>query len=209
MTNSTKILVLDGSLGSESGNTAQILAHFETALGSKAIIKTWNLKSDGTPSAETLAAADAFVFSTGTYWDSWGSPMQKFFEDVTHLEGADCFLGKPAALMTTMHSVGGKEVLNRLHGVLNSFGLFIPPMCGFTYSFANHLALRSPIDENDKLTSDFADDLWRMEDLETLAQNLLLATELTKTSRSRWATWLIDREDPNRRWLQPRPNSRQ
>lgn len=212
--------MLDGSLGSKGGNTAQILSQFSALLNTanegdyrssplsnesaQPTLTSWSLKDQGTPSLELLTSADAFVLATGTYWDSWGSPLQKFFEDVTHLEGHSCFVGKPAALITTMHSVGGKEVLNRLHGVLNSFGLFIPPMCGFTYSFANHLALQNPKAGHD----DFADDLWRLEDLETVSTNLRLAHELGKNSRACWSTWLVDREDANRLWLQDRPSSR-
>lgn len=199
-----KILVLDGSLGSNSGNTSQILTYLESLIGSRASVERWSLRDRGTPSRETLASADAFVFSSGTYWDSWGSPLQKFFEDSTPLEGDSCFLGKPAAVITSMHSVGGKEVLNRLHGVLNTFGLFIPPMCGFTYSFANHLALESERAKSDS----FADDLWRLEDLSPVVDNLLLAIDLSKNSRAAWATWAVDHEDANRLWLRERPNSR-
>jgi len=35
---------------------------------------------------ERMLMAVAFVFATGTYWDSWGSPMQRFLEQSTDLE---------------------------------------------------------------------------------------------------------------------------
>ena len=42
---------------------------------------------------EVLAEADGFVFATGTYWDSWGSPLQKFLEETTAFEGTSVWLG--------------------------------------------------------------------------------------------------------------------
>lgn len=196
----TKILFIDGSLGGKNGNTAQALKVLQKAIStndSTAEFKSVFLadeKEDSLSASnleEVLSWADALVFSSGTYWDSWGSPLQKFFEAVTPLEGHGCWAGKPAALVTTMHSVGGKEILNRLHGVLNSLGLFVPPMCGFTYSFSNQAALSHP----DK--TGLAEDLWRLSDLEIVASNLLLATR----HKVQFATWPIDRGDAKRLWL--------
>lgn len=212
-----QILILDGSIGGPSGNTAQVLEAFQRCVHEvtenaankiQVDFKLLQLSQKSTLDREILRKADAFVFATGTYWDSWGSPMQKFFEEATSLEGDECWLGKPAALITTMHSVGGKEVLNRLHGVINSFGLFVPPMCAFTYSFANHLAIQAPTAGFDETTRDFADDLWRLEDLATVASNLLTALELSKSKRVQWKAWTVDREDANRLWLTNRSDLR-
>ena len=206
-----QILILDGSIGGTSGNTAKVLEAFQHAVlerDSKVTFDRLDLSAAAIVDQERLRAADGFVFATGTYWDSWGSPMQRFFEQATSLEGSDCWLGKPAALITTMHSVGGKEVLNRLHGVINSFGLYVPPMCGFTYSFANHLAIQAPTSAFDQTTRDFADDLWRLEDLKTVAANLSQAISLGQNARVQWSAWTVDREDANRLWLTNRPDLR-
>jgi NAD(P)H-dependent FMN reductase len=205
-----KILILDGSLGGRTGNTAKAIDIFSRALMSQADVPVEidivELRTSSMPSKERISLADAFVFASGTYWDSWGSPMQKFFEEATPLEGDDCWLGKPAALITTMHSVGGKEVLNRLHGVINTLGLFVPPMCAFTYSYANHLALQSAEGLGNDSEAEFADDLWRLDDLKTVANNLHGALTLSKNSQVQWSTWPVDSEDPNRLWLQDRPS---
>lgn len=199
-----KIVIVNGSLGGASGNTQQALQFLEGALkniDTKITFDSWILADerdwDIDAMKKRLAGADAFVFSSGTYWDSWGSPLQKFFEVATEFEGDKCWLGKPAALVTTMHSVGGKEVLNRLHGVLNTLGLFIPPMTSFTYSFANHFALTHPELANDT----FADDLWRLSDLEVVAANLLRGVQMSKFPQDLWPTWPIDHEDPKRLWI--------
>ena len=89
-----------------------------------------------------LEKSQGFVFVTGTYWDSWGSPLQKFLENVTDLEGSPAFLGKPAIVMVLNHSVGGKGVLSRLQGVLSTLGCLIPPMSGIVYSWVTEQLLK-------------------------------------------------------------------
>jgi chromate reductase len=143
------------------------------------------------PTREEISKADAYVFSSGVYWDSWGSPLQRFFEHVTPLEGDACWFGKPAACLVTMHSVGGKEVLSRLQGVMNTFGLYIPPMSALTYSLASHIALRDGAGSH-------ADDLWSLGDLKVVAHNLLAAAAQPRPS---WLNWPVDRANPQRIWL--------
>ncbi len=183
------ILVINGSLGGASGNTARALhalaAHLKTS------VTVRHLATETLPTREELAQARGFIFSTGVYWDSWGSPLQKFWEAVTELEGDACWLGKPAACLVTMHSVGGKEVLSRLQGVLNTFGLYTPPMCALTYSLANHIALKDGAGSH-------ADDLWSLGDLETVAKNLTIATQAPLLN---WLSWPVDRANPQRIWL--------
>ena len=138
------------------------------------------------PEVSLLERARGFIFATGTYWDSWGSPLQRFFEESTSLEGGAVWLGKPAATLVTMHSVGGKGVLSRLQGVLSTLGVLIPPMSGLAYSQANHLALQSGGDA----------DFWRVEDLEVVAHNLLAALKL----REGWRSWPVE-SDFQSRWF--------
>ena len=115
--------------------------------------------------------------------------MQYFLETATEFEGTNLFLGKPAAVMITMHSVGGKGVLSRLQGVLNTIGIMIPPMTGIVYSLAGKLALETE--------SSFADDFWGLEDLDAIAHNLMTCLNNQHSYRS----WAVDRDDPKRVWV--------
>lgn len=188
-----RIAVINGSLGGKSGNTGRILALLLEMLISGSELREIHL-SPGFPNPrgleETLAWAQGFVFASGTYWDSWGSPLQRFFEETTDFEAGEHWLGKPACTLVTMHSVGGKEVLSRLQGVLSTLGCQIPPMSGMIYSLANHLALRGQ-------PSEFHADLWQLGDLGVLAHNLVTALE----KRTDWKAWPVDTSDPKRRWF--------
>lgn len=191
-----QILILNGSLGAEKGNTSEVIKALETKLQEKEVaVVTLHLKEfieNKTSLANikrALEKADAFVFTSGTYWDSWGSPMQYFLEAATLFEASDLFMGKPAAVVITMHSVGGKGILSRLQGVLNTLGMMIPPMSGMVYSLAGKLA-------QDNETS-FADDFWSLEDLETITHNLTQAL----TPAPSFKAWPVDHKDPKRIWI--------
>jgi multimeric flavodoxin WrbA len=192
-----RIVIINGSLGGANGNTARLLASFQTHLTSTDV-KVFHL-SDVAPTIDDLVSADAFVFTTGVYWDSWGSPLQAFLEKATPLEGAPCWFGKPAAVIVTMHSVGGKEVLSRLQGVLNTFGLFIPPMSAMAYSLANQMALRNG---SPQISDHFERDLWCLDDLTAVAKNLQLAAQNRIDLKTNWSAWPVDRADPKRIWLE-------
>ena len=111
-----RVLVLNAALNGREGNTAVLLRRAMKSL-SPAVEVTECVLAE-TPAyadvREGLLAADAFVIGTGTHWDSWSHLLQKFLEDGTLDEGTPVWLGKPAAVLVTMHSVGGKAVLSRL-----------------------------------------------------------------------------------------------
>jgi multimeric flavodoxin WrbA len=186
-----KILIFNGALAGQSGNTQAALDALTPHLSwaETQLISLVDRKPSQEELARLLAWTDAFVFSSGTYWDSWGSPLQELLERLTEFEGTEALLGKPCAVLITMHAVGGKEVLSRLQGVLNTMGLLLPPMTGFTYSLVGHLALETK--------SEFAEDFWRLDDLEIVAANLRVAME----AKARYLAWPVDRQDPSRRWL--------
>ena len=187
------VLVINGSLGRDLGNTAAVLELLIGHFNGDCNVEVLHLATpnSATESLErSLRGADAFVFATGTYWDSWGSPLQQFFEQTTQWEGSDIWLGKPAAVIVTMHSVGGKGVLSRIQGVLSSLGCLIPPMTGLPYSLACHIALAQTT------TQLPADEFWQLDDCAAVAHNLL---EAVRGGRN-WKVWAVDRSIPGR-WM--------
>lgn len=186
-------LIINGSLGGSKGNTSVLI---ETAqkwiANNQAHCKVIHLEESDIHSEikSHLTWADAILFTSGTYWDSWGSPMQKFLERSTEFEASDLFLGKPAGVMITMHSVGGKGVLSRLQGVLNTMGFLIPPMSGLVYSLSGHLALT--VDHQN-----FSDDFWSLEDIDIVLFNMMVSVQ----KKSHFKSWPVDKKDPKRRWL--------
>ncbi len=185
------ILAIDGALGGRDGNTAALLARMADVLADRASVATVSLADAPgfAAHAAALAAADAIVVGTGTYWDSWSSLLQRFLEEATPSEGTALWLGKPAAVLVTAHSVGGKGVLSRLQGVLSTLGCVIPPMSGVVIERATQAALAAA----DEL------DFWRPDDLEVVAHNVLTSLAGTRDYRA----WEVDRGDPARRWLLP------
>ncbi len=190
------ILILDGSLGEESGNTQEIIDRLIKKISdAQEGYEVIHLKHllDKKISLEQIKTqmqkADGFIFTSGTYWDSWGSPLQYFLEVSTQFEASDIFMGKSAAVIITMHSVGGKAVLSRLQGVLNTLGLLIPPMSGMVYSLAGKLALQTD--------SSFADDFWSLEDADIVFHNLLVSLHQSHN----YQAWPIDHKDPKRIWI--------
>lgn len=185
------ILIFNGSLGGATGNTSVIIeAATKEITNLNCKFEILHLENDNYDLKTKLAWADGFIFTTGTYWDSWGSPMQKFLESFTQFEASKLLLGKPASVMVSMHSVGGKGVLSRLQGVLNTIGFLIPPMSGLVYSLSSHIALQ--MNEND-----FNKDFWSLEDIEIIIHNLVSAMNHKATYKS----WPVDHKDAKRRWL--------
>lgn len=191
------ITLVNGSLGGPDGNTGTLLLPMLHRLRSEVRVEELHLARDARAIDELaplLAGSDGFVFATGTYWDSWGSPLQRFLEQSTALEAGPVWLGKPAAVVVTMHSVGGKGVLSRLQGVLSTLGLSIPPMSGLVMSLATELALEHPA------ALDEIADLWSREDLDVVGDNLLEAVRGGRAFRP----WPVSRADPSRRWVRAR-----
>jgi multimeric flavodoxin WrbA len=196
------VLIINGAIGGRTGNTSMLLKKIK-----KTILKQhdnvrvkiiqlyptfcWNSVK------RNIKKADCLIFSTGTYWDSWGSPMQQLFEKMTILEGSDYLLGKPACAIVTMHSVGGKEVCSRILGNLVSLGCMIPPFAGFAYSYADHVAHKSRTSSKRLL-----DDVWHIEDLETLLHNLIKAADIESKPEYRvWNFLNTTVFDPTTVWL--------
>ena len=145
-----------------------------------------------------IKSAQGFIFVTGTYWDSWGSPLQLFLENVTALEGTPSFLGKPAVVVVLNHSVGGKGVLSRLQGVLSTFGCMIPPMSGLVYSWVSDQILKK--NSGSQRQTNTQKDLWSLADLKDILENFQKALEI----KINWTGWPVDRKDARTIWLRRR-----
>lgn len=187
-----RVLAIQAGLGGDGGNSAVLLDRALDLLRPHAEIERASLVDDARFATHRAAVerADALVIATGTYWDSWSSVLQRFLEEATPSEATSLWLGKPAAVIVTAHSVGGKGVLSRLQGVLSTFGAQIPPMGGLVVTLASERAR----ERND---DDGCDDLWSPDDLEVLCHNLLECTRGTRGFRA----WQVDRADPARRWI--------
>lgn len=185
-----KILIINGSINQDKGNTQKVLdVAIEYLKDMQCEIKVHDMSSDINTLKQNLKWSEALVISTGTYWDSWSSTLQKFIEDLTQFEASEEILFKPVSTIITMHAFGGKEVMSRLQGILNTMGFMIPPMSGFVYGLAIHEALNQ--------SEDFAKDFWSLDDLEIVMHNLV--TSLDKTPA--YKAWPVDKKDPKRIWL--------
>jgi chromate reductase len=214
------LLLLNASLAGDAGNTAVLLARARRLLARRATVESLTLADlptsasqrpsnrvakpirDSTLSSQLVAAltrADGLLIGTGTHWDGWSSVLQKFLEDATPHEGTALWLGKPAAVVVSEHSTGGKGVLSRLQGVLVTLGCMLPPMSGLVLSRAALLAVQHAPDP--ATTSDF----WCEADLRVICHNLAEAARVTLPEASpalpRWRTWPVDRSDFGTRWM--------
>ncbi len=217
------LLLLNAALAGEAGNTAVLLARTRRLLARRAGVELLTLaalpdseSSRSAPDAHpppspppsqlsalnpqllsALARADGFLLGTGTHWDSWSSVLQRFLETATPHEGTALWLGKPAAVVVSEHSTGGKGVLSRLQGVLVTLGCTLPPMSGLVLSRAALLAA--------KHDPSAARDFWCEADLRivchTLAEAARVALPGARPPRPRWRTWPVDRRDFSARWL--------
>ena len=189
-----RLLLLNASLAGDAGNTAALLAQAHALLAPHAEVTVITLAGDHATDFATLRpqleAADGFLFGTGTHWDSWSSILQKFLEDATPYEGTGLWLGKPAAVIVSEHSAGGKGVLSRLQGVLVTLGCALPPMSGLVLSRAALIAAQHD--------PEAAADFWCRDDLAVVCHNLVEAA----TGTHRWRTWPVDRTDFAARWIQ-------
>ena len=213
------LLLLNASLAGDTGNTAILLTRARRLLARRATVEALTLapRPDAAVShvsalnarlrigtglspqlLAALSRADGLLIGTGTHWDSWSSVLQKFLEDATPTEGTALF-GKPAAVVVSEHSTGGKGVLSRLQGVLVTLGCSIPPMSGFVLSRAALLAGEHAPDP--ATTNDF----WCEADLRVVCHNLAEAARVTqpgaKPAHPRWRTWPVDRRDFGARWV--------
>jgi chromate reductase len=192
-----RVLLLNASLAGEGGNSARLLADVRRRLAGaevevvEAVLTGERAETFGSLEP-VLRGCDALVIATGTHWDSWSAPLQKFLEEATPTEASALWMGKPVAVLVTEHSTGGKGVLSRLQGVLVTFGCLIPPLSGLVLSQAAQLA-RSHVPDTAAV-----DDFWSPADLEVVVHNLLAAARAPGIG---WRAWAVDRKNFGRPWL--------
>ena len=174
-----RLLLLEGGVRGAQGDSARALALLGAHAAASFHLDTLGL-TEFTGTVEQLVAraqaADALAVGTGTYWGSWGSPLQRFFEVMTPHEMTPVFLGKPAAAVVTMDSVGGADVGMRLLGVLGLFGCAVPPAALVVLSRVG-LQAKARRDRDGDRDGDRDRDVWGEDDLRTVADNLARAAE--------------------------------
>ena len=163
-----RIAILDGSLHGKGGNTHGVIEEVLKGLEPLFDIDYIELKDviDISSLETRLHEAHGFVVASGTYWQSWGSPMQRFLEGATKWEATDIFMGKPICTIITMHSMGGVEVMSRLQAVFNLLGAFAPPLTSIVHSHVNQLAVE---------TDSSSLDIWDLRYVPTVAHNFKVA----------------------------------
>jgi len=179
----SRLLLLNGSLRGTEGNTARLLQRAGQSLPA-----SWQADAlcladyRGTVEAlaERLSSADAFLIGSGVYWGSWGSPLQRFLEVISSYELSRCFLGKPAGALISADSVGGLDVAQRLLGAFSLLGCLLPPLSSVVLSRAACAATAADPEANA--------DVWQLEDVDVVLQNLLLARAFAETA---WSTWPV------------------
>jgi chromate reductase len=188
MTSTKKnILIINGSLRGNDGNSGAVVkqaAHILVKeLGQQATPLTL---TDPQPTIrevyEQLAGCDGFLVVTGVYWNNWSSLLQRFIEVTTAFENMPAFFGKPVACAVTMDSVGGIEVAARLQAVFGGLGCWSPPCSTVVLSRTGQEAIAASTSEVD----DPNKDVWRMEDLSIVLQNLVTAAAMP---HNHWAAW--------------------
>lgn len=170
------LLVVDGSVRGGAGNTTAALAVAKrVAVDAGFAVDDLVLATYvGTIAAllERVGRADALLVGTGTYWSSWGSPLQRFLEVATTLEATDALVGKPVGVVVTMDSVGGVDVGARLLGAFALMGCAQPPF---------------PLVVLSRVTAGVDDpDVWSPRDLPVLVENLAAAARAPRPAYRVW-----------------------
>jgi chromate reductase len=181
------ILIINGSLRGTVGNSYALARQAEEMLVNNFQQSATLLTlTDPLPTVngvyELLAACDGFLVVTGVYWNNWSSPLQRFVEVATAFENTPAFFGKPVACAVTMDSVGGIEVAARLQAVFGGLGCWSPPCSTLVLSRTGQEAMDATAGKED----DPNEDVWRMDDLHIVLQNLITAAAIP---RSNWIAW--------------------
>ncbi|RYD59385.1 MAG: NADPH-dependent oxidoreductase [Sphingobacteriales bacterium] len=181
-----KVLIINGSIRGKEGNSGKIVSQALGYLNEQANMTAGVLTlTNNMPAIEdvcsTLTQYHGFFIVTGNYWNSFGSPLQRFVEVMTAYEHTPSFFGKPLACAVSMDSVGGMEVASRVHSVFSGLGCWSPPCATIVLSrVASEAIAASKGKDNDP-----NDDVWSMADLKIVLQNLVATTQV----KVDWQSW--------------------
>lgn len=182
-----KILIINGSIRGKQGNSWSLCKTAEMFLTEKlsvvsAVINLSEPKHSIQEVYNQLLESDGFLIVTGAYWNNWGSPLQRFIEIITTFENSPALFGKPVACAVSVDSVGGADVAARLHAVFSGLGCWSPPCATLVVSRVGQEAVAaSKGTENDP-----NDDVWRVDDMEIVLQNLVTASGMKGIP---WKSW--------------------
>lgn len=193
MAKEKNILIINGSLRGEVGDGFRLAmkAHEYARRHEGIDASIYSLtapKSTTKELCELLESADGFVVISGTYWNNISSLLQRFAEVCTAFENSPAFFGKPVAALVTMDSVGGVEVVNKIHHIFQGLGCWSPPCSSVVVSRIGEKALQDSI----AINSDENDDVWRIEDIEITIQNLITAITFPRTEWKCWKFKILD-----------------
>lgn len=179
-------MIINGSLRGAAGNSGAMAKQAAQLLNGLQQQATLLTLTDPLPTIREvyalLAGCDGFLVITGVYWNNWSSPLQRFIEVTTAFENTAAFFGKPVACAVTMDSVGGIEVAARLQAVFGGLGCWSPPCSTVVLSRTGQEA----IDASAGSADDPNNDVWRMDDLQIVLQNLTTAVAIP---RHNWVVW--------------------
>lgn len=193
------ILIINASIRGQQGNSYAIALSTKSYIEKKqsANVEIYDLTHPKNTIQEVytlLEHADAFIVISGTYWNNLGSTLQRFIEVCTPFENTNAFFGKPVSTIISMDSVGGIDVANKIISSFSGFGCWTPP--------CSTIILSRLGEESVKRTQDLEDDpnkdVWRLEDIEILIDNLILASQIEK---NKWRVWPnIQLQIEDRQW---------
>jgi chromate reductase len=129
---------------------------------------------------ELLQNSIGFIVISGTYWNNIGSPLQRFIEVFTPLENSKEFFGKPVSAIVSMDSAGGMNVAQQIHWAFGGLGCWSPP-CSSVIISRTGLELVYKDSNKDKF-----EDVWRLEDIDVLAENFIIACQ---NNNQLWKSW--------------------
>ncbi|PSR53201.1 FMN reductase [Adhaeribacter arboris] len=182
-----KILIINGSIRGKQGNSGALSIAAEQYLHSK-LFATASIITLAEPMPgiqqvyDLLTSSHGFLIITGTYWNNYGSSLQRFIEIISAFENSPALFGKPVACAVSMDSVGGADVASRIQSVFSGLGCWSPPCSTLVVSRVGQEAISASKGQVD----DPNEDVWRVEDLEIVLKNLVKATSLPPDV---WVSW--------------------
>lgn len=181
------ILIINASIRGQQGNSYAIALTAKNYLEKtqNANLEIYDLTHPKKTLQEVyslLENADGFIVISGTYWNNISSNLQRFIEVCTPFENTHAFFGTPLSTIISMDSVGGIEVANRITSSFSGLGCWTPPCSTIILSRIGEEAVRQTQEWDD----DPNEDVWRIEDIEILIDNLIIASQF---ERKQWRVW--------------------